>query len=213
MSSFKVQENIDLNPSSGLDTQGKNILPIAGQIIPFAGTTAPNGWAICDGTSGTPDLRGHFLVGAQSSGNLNSQYGSANHSHAYSFASFNFENVSSSHGGIDVGVSAASGGAHLHSAGMGFGSGSGANNLLANSTNSGGPIQFNNRPHSHNGAGSTVYNTVNHNNHSHNAGSITEAGRAVAHNTGHSLTGVPSGNAASASSYQPFIIMNYIIKL
>lgn len=26
--------------------------------------TIPTGWAICDGTSGTPDLRGRFLVGA-----------------------------------------------------------------------------------------------------------------------------------------------------
>jgi microcystin-dependent protein len=213
MSSFKVNENIDLNPSSGLNTQGKNILPIAGQIIPFAGTSAPDGWTICDGTNGTPDLRGRFLVGARSSSNLNSQYGSTTHTHSYNFASFGFGNVASSHGGIDVGVSAASGGAHSHSAGMTFGSGSTSNNLLANSTNSGGPIQFNNRPHSHNGSGTTNYNAANHNNHSHNAGTVTEAARAVAHNTGHSLTATPSGNTATASSYQPFIIMNYIMKL
>jgi len=173
----------------------------------------PVGWLLCDGNNGTPDLRGRFLVGARSSANLNSSYGAANHSHAYSFPNFGFGNVTSNHGGVDVGISAASGLAHSHSAGMTFGSGSGANNLLANSGNAGGPIQFVNKPHSHNGSGSTNYNSANHNNHSHNAGTATEASRPVAHNTGHSLTARPSGNAASAKSYQPFIIMNYIVKV
>ena len=34
-----------------------------GTIVAFWGTTAPQGWAICDGTNGTPDLRGVFLRG------------------------------------------------------------------------------------------------------------------------------------------------------
>jgi hypothetical protein len=29
-----------------------------------APTSAPAGWAVCDGTNGTPDLRGRFLLGA-----------------------------------------------------------------------------------------------------------------------------------------------------
>ncbi len=28
--------------------------------------TAPQGWALCDGTNGTPDLRGRFVLGANS---------------------------------------------------------------------------------------------------------------------------------------------------
>lgn len=39
----------------------------AGGIVMYEGTTAPPGWAICDGTNGTPDLRNRFVVGA---GNL-----------------------------------------------------------------------------------------------------------------------------------------------
>ena len=35
-----------------------------GAIMMWAGTTAPTGWAICDGTQGTPDLRGRFVMGA-----------------------------------------------------------------------------------------------------------------------------------------------------
>lgn len=38
----------------------------SGVIVMWSGTLAsiPTGWALCDGTSGTPDLRDRFLVGA-----------------------------------------------------------------------------------------------------------------------------------------------------
>ncbi len=39
---------------------------ITGMIILWEGTVAPTGWAICDGTNGTPDLRGRFVVGYSS---------------------------------------------------------------------------------------------------------------------------------------------------
>lgn len=45
-------------------------LPV-GSIIPWSGTVAsalPNGWAICDGTNGTIDLRDRFLRGAVKGG-------------------------------------------------------------------------------------------------------------------------------------------------
>jgi microcystin-dependent protein len=35
----------------------------AGVIAMWAGTTAPTGWALCDGSPGTPDLRTKFIVG------------------------------------------------------------------------------------------------------------------------------------------------------
>lgn len=38
-----------------------------GAIIMWSGTQVPTGWALCDGTNGTPDLRDRFVVG---SGNL-----------------------------------------------------------------------------------------------------------------------------------------------
>lgn len=41
--------------------QELNPLP-QGSIIMWSGTAVPAGWAICDGTSGTPDLRGRFIV-------------------------------------------------------------------------------------------------------------------------------------------------------
>lgn len=39
--------------------------PIGG-IVMWAGTTPPAGWVLCDGSNGTPDLRGRFVVGFQS---------------------------------------------------------------------------------------------------------------------------------------------------
>lgn len=36
----------------------------SGGIIMWSGATAPVGWFLCDGTNGTPDLRGQFIVGA-----------------------------------------------------------------------------------------------------------------------------------------------------
>lgn len=35
----------------------------AGIICMWSGDTVPDGWAICDGTNGTPDLRGRFILG------------------------------------------------------------------------------------------------------------------------------------------------------
>jgi microcystin-dependent protein len=54
----------DLNVSGKL-----NILP-AGVIVAFNSATAPAGWALCDGTNGTPDLRGRFILGAGPGTNL-----------------------------------------------------------------------------------------------------------------------------------------------
>src|SRR5262249_23951377 len=45
-----------------LQTQINNLLP-TGSIIMWSGTSAPTGWALCDGGGGRPDLRGKFIVG------------------------------------------------------------------------------------------------------------------------------------------------------
>jgi len=45
---------------------GQTSLVPAGVIVMWSGSVAsiPSGWLICDGTSGTPDLRNRFVVGA-----------------------------------------------------------------------------------------------------------------------------------------------------
>lgn len=72
--SFKNQ--VCLNTSSCLTSTeyqtlktwitNNNFVP-KGTIVMWSGTTAPTGWAICDGTNGTPDLRNRFVVGAGTS--------------------------------------------------------------------------------------------------------------------------------------------------
>jgi len=52
---------------------------VTGMIIMFTGSTAPSGWALCDGTNGTPDLRARFIVGmGNGSGAGNSNYSIGN---------------------------------------------------------------------------------------------------------------------------------------
>jgi len=50
------------------DGSGLTNLPAAGipsgVIVMWAGASVPGGWALCDGTNGTPDLRERFIVGA-----------------------------------------------------------------------------------------------------------------------------------------------------
>ena len=61
--------------SDGADgSDGSSTLP-QGCIIMYYGTTAPNGWAICNGNSGTPDLRNKFIVSTGSSYSLEAEGG------------------------------------------------------------------------------------------------------------------------------------------
>ena len=43
---------------------------VTGMIMMYNGSSAPSGWAICNGSNGTPDLRDRFIVGTGSSYSL-----------------------------------------------------------------------------------------------------------------------------------------------
>ena len=43
---------------------------VPGMIMMYTSSTAPSGWAICNGQNGTPDLRNRFIVGAGNSYNV-----------------------------------------------------------------------------------------------------------------------------------------------
>jgi microcystin-dependent protein len=214
MANLKLKENLDIK-STGISTSGQNALPKTGDIIPFAGIVAPSGWAICDGTNGTPDLRGMYVVGATSSANIGSTLGNSTHTHTYSTNSFSTGDAVNSHDGVDTGVSAGGNQAtHAHSiTGVTYNSDANQSNLLANSTTAGGPIQFNPRPHSHTGGGNVNFDNGTVGTHGHNGFGLLSSNRTDSHSTGHSITTVPSGNAPAASSLVPFIIMNYIMKV
>ena len=44
-------------------------------------SSIPNGWALCDGTNGTPDLRNRFIIGASNEYPVNQQGGTNDHAH------------------------------------------------------------------------------------------------------------------------------------
>ena len=59
--SLTVNGNVDVSNSGAL--AGKGAIPIGG-IVVWSGPTIPDGWAICDGNNGTPNLSSRFIVGA-----------------------------------------------------------------------------------------------------------------------------------------------------
>ena len=72
VSALVAGTNITIAPTSGvgavtISASGAASPFVSGMIMPFNGTVAPAGWAICDGTQGTPDLRGRFILGQSAS--------------------------------------------------------------------------------------------------------------------------------------------------
>jgi microcystin-dependent protein len=63
--SVKITESLEVVG----DISG-NYVSLKGMILIWSGTISsiPNGWALCDGTKGTPDLRSRFVVGASTPG-------------------------------------------------------------------------------------------------------------------------------------------------
>ena len=86
-----VEGVIKLNDTAGNDGQvivskGPSASPewgdafVTGMIMLWSGSTGtvPNGWRLCDGTGGTPDLRNRFVVGAGDTYAVDATGGSAN---------------------------------------------------------------------------------------------------------------------------------------
>ena len=52
-----------------------------GAIIMWSGLSVPDGWVLCDGTLGTPDLRDRFVIGAGGSYTIGNLGGTQTHTH------------------------------------------------------------------------------------------------------------------------------------
>jgi microcystin-dependent protein len=99
----------------------------AGMILLWSGTiaTIPSGWALCNGSNGTPDLRDRFIVGAGSTYAVNATGGSAtttlstanlpSHNHTQS-ASGSTDTVNLDHTHSVSGTTGTGGGSHTHTA-------------------------------------------------------------------------------------------------
>lgn len=84
-------------------------LPI-GTIIAWENMSIPSGWAVCDGTSGTPDLRDKFIRGASIDGDVRATGGADTHTHTNSSTSTQavHDHGSSKGGNVGSGSSAKS---------------------------------------------------------------------------------------------------------
>jgi microcystin-dependent protein len=58
-----------LDVKNKVKENGFNLIP-RGIIVAWTGTQAPDGWALCNGESGTPDLQGRFILGVGSGNGL-----------------------------------------------------------------------------------------------------------------------------------------------
>ncbi len=90
MANFKT-EQLDVKLTNSVSI---NVLPETGHILPFAGPSnkIPTGWVLCDGTNGTPDLRGKIPGGITNVAVGLSQ--THNHTLNTNIASFNQSSVS-----------------------------------------------------------------------------------------------------------------------
>lgn len=57
----KVEVDGNINVQGKIKEEGNDLLP-HGAVIMWHGTTIPAGWALCDGTNGTPPLSGRFIM-------------------------------------------------------------------------------------------------------------------------------------------------------
>lgn len=58
---FTLDITGDVNTTTKVREGGFVLIP-HGTIVMWTGSLAPSGWALCDGTNGTPDLRGRFVL-------------------------------------------------------------------------------------------------------------------------------------------------------
>lgn len=112
---------VNLKTSSGIDSVefGKNIIAEPGTILMFAGSTAPSGWFMCDGTtfstannpvlfsilgsSSLPNLKSRYAIGKTNSASIGQLEGNtllSQHSHNATYTTINSNNVNvdGSHG-------------------------------------------------------------------------------------------------------------------
>jgi hypothetical protein len=101
--------------------QDFSAFPVGG-IVAFAKPAAqiPTGWVVCDGTNGTPDLRGAFIYGAADDTDLLDTGGTLTHTHTNpntNSAGSHTHSAGGKTGGPSGQASAASGAANVASAG------------------------------------------------------------------------------------------------
>jgi hypothetical protein len=211
MANLKLKENLDVK--NGNNTSS-SVLPMSGHILPFAGPSnkIPAGWVLCDGTNGTPDLRGKVPGGIS-----NVSYGANqvhNHSISLNYTSFNTATVSDSatFSTANVGGNNA---AHNHGAGGSHSAAAWGDSGPANRSN-GTQANVISRFHTHNanasGFGVNIAGNQNANHaHGYNAYSVN-ATTSNAHSHSATTNTIPTSNTIHSSLPSIFYV-NFIMKV
>lgn len=66
-SDYTLEENDNSSKLASTEWVNKKSLP-SGTIVMYSGNTIPDGWALCDGTNGTPNLVERFIIGGTQQG-------------------------------------------------------------------------------------------------------------------------------------------------
>lgn len=66
-SDYTLEEDDNSSKLASTEWVNKKSLP-SGTIVMYSGNTIPDGWALCDGTNGTPNLVEHFIIGGTQQG-------------------------------------------------------------------------------------------------------------------------------------------------
>lgn len=183
----------------------KPLFPFPGVIVDYSGSasTIPKGWALCDGSNGTPDLRNKFIVGAGDTYAVGATGGS-NVAHTHSLSVSGTSGYAGGHSHTVTPAAHAetntydSTATHTHT----FSATSGAPSAATSFQNgSGATISRASATHTHYISGTSGNNSTNHSHgipaRSH-AEATTSSQAAHAHTTGGTGT---SGTASSMPAY------------
>jgi hypothetical protein len=192
-----------------------NVLPETGHILPFAGPSnkIPTGWVLCDGTNGTPDLRGK-LPGGISNVSVGSNQ---THSHTFTntLGSFNSATVAPT-ANITAANESGNQNTGAHNANAYFGNSAWGDSGTANRSN-GTQANVIGRNHTH---GGTTNSSVNFNtgsqspNHTH--GFTAYSINATSSNSHlHTITSSPIVNTQTLThtSLPSIFYVNFIMKV
>jgi hypothetical protein len=207
MANFKTKQ-LDVKLT---DSVSVNVLPTTGHILPFAGPSnkIPTGWLLCDGTNGTPDLRGKVPGGIANvpvGGTQTHSHGYTNNVGAFSDAGFNAGSTINLASGSwngnnwNPGITNSNSAGHAHQPFAGaqvnaWGDSGPANRATGNQANvtsrnhshggtvsigpSGGAGGAQNANHAH---GYNAYSiSVSSDNHSHNSNALSTSSQSITH--------------------------------